>query len=85
MNYKETILMDSNGKMAQIPFPWAEIIKYLEGKQDFDSMAKAVENELEKTISSFYEDIKDGVLYLVPTMEKPIKLIFEKGDEINMD
>lgn len=35
-------------------------------------MVEAVENELEKTISSFYKDIEDGVLYLVPAVEKPL-------------
>lgn len=57
MNYKETVLMDSTGRVVQIPFPWAEVIKYLEGKQDFDSMTEAIENELEKTIYNFYKDI----------------------------
>lgn len=85
MNFEETILMDSTGRIVQIPFPWAEVIKYLEGKQDLDSMVETVENELEKTVYNFYKDIEDGVLYLIPTAEKPIKLIFEKGDEINVD
>lgn len=85
MNYEETILMDSTGRMVQIPFPWAEVAKYLEGKQDLDSMVVAVENELEKTVCNFYKDIEDGVLYLISAAEKPIKLIFEEGDEINVD
>ena len=85
MNFEETILMDSTGRMVQIPFPWMEVTKYLEGKQDLDSMVEAVENELEKTISNFYKNIEDGVLYLIPVTEKPIKLIFEKGDEIDVD
>lgn len=75
MNFEKTILMDSNGRMVQIPFPWAEVIKYLEGKQDFDFTISAIGNEIEKTISDFY---KDGVLYLVPLKEKPIKLIYEE-------
>lgn len=70
MNFEETILMDSTGRVVQIPFPWVEIIKYLEGKQDFDSMIEAVENELEKTVYNFYKDIEDGVLYLIPVVEK---------------
>lgn len=81
MNFEETILMDSTGRMVQIPFPWAEVIKYLEGKQNLDSMVEAVENELEKTVYNFYKDIKDGVLYLIPAVEKPIKLIFEEGSQ----
>lgn len=64
MNYKETILMDSTGRMVQIPFPQAEVIKYLEGKQDLDSMAEAVE----KIIDNFYKDIEDGILYLIPAI-----------------
>lgn len=48
MNFEETILMDSTGRMVQISFPWAEVIKYLEGKQDLDSMVEAIENELKK-------------------------------------
>lgn len=85
MNFKETILMDSTGKTVQIPFPWAEVIKYLEGKQDLDSTVEAVENELEKIVYNFYKDIEDGVLYLIPAVEKPIKLIFKEGNEINVD
>ena len=81
MNFKETILMDSTGRMVQIPFPWAEVMKYLEGKQELDSMVEAVENELEKTVYNFYKDIEDGVLYLIPAVEKPIKLIFEEGGQ----
>lgn len=81
MNYEETILMDSTGRIVQIPFPWAEVIKYLEGKQDLDSVG----NELEKTVYNFYKDIEDGVLYLIPVMEKPIKLIFKEGDEIEIN
>ena len=77
MNFKETILMDSTGRMVQIPFPWVEVIKYLEGKQNLDSM----ENELEKTVYNFYKDIEDGVLYLIPAEEKPIKLIFQEGSQ----
>lgn len=68
MNFEETILMDSTGRMAQIPFPWAEVIKYLEGKQDLDSMAETVENELKKIIDNFYKDIEDGILYLIPAI-----------------
>ena len=85
MNFKETILMDSTGKTVQIPFPWAEVIKYLEGKQDLDSTVEAVENELEKIVYNFYKDIEDGVLYLIPAVEKPIKLIFKEGNELNVD
>ena len=46
-------------------------------------MVKAVENKLEKTVCNFYE--KDGVLYLIPAAEKPIKLVFEEGDGIDVD
>lgn len=53
MDSKKTILMDSTGRIVQIPFPWVEITKYLEGKQDFNSMTEAIENELEKTIYNF--------------------------------
>ena len=80
MDFKKTILMDSTGRIVQIPFPWVEITKYLEGKQDFNSMTEAIENELEKTIYNFYKDIEDGVLFLIPEVEKPIKLIFEEGN-----
>ena len=48
-------------------------------------MVEAVENELKKIIDNFYKDIKDGVLYLIPVVEKPIKLVFEEGDEIDVD
>lgn len=75
MNFEKTVLMDSNGRMIQIPFPWIEVIKYLEGKQSFDFTTSAIGNEIEKIISDFY---KEGVLYLVPLEEKPIKLIYEK-------
>ena len=75
MNFEKTVLMDSNGRMVQIPFPWAEVIKFLEGKQNFDFTISAMENEIEKIISDFY---KEGVLYVVPLEEKPIKLIYEK-------
>lgn len=85
MNFEETILMDSAGRMVQIPFPWAEVIKYLEGKKDLDSMVAAVENKLEKTVYNFYKDIEDGVLYLIPAAEKPIKPVFEEGDGIDVD
>lgn len=75
MNFEKTILMDSNGRIVQIPFPWAETIKYLEGKQSLDFTISAMANEIEKIISDFY---KEGVLYLVPLKEKPIKLTYEK-------
>ena len=32
MDFKKTILMDSTGRIVEIPFPWIEITKYLEGK-----------------------------------------------------
>lgn len=48
-------------------------------------MVEAVENELKKIIDNFYKDIKDEVLYLIPVVEKPIKLVFEEGDEIDVD
>ena len=70
MNFEKTVLMDSNGRMVQIPFPWAEVIKYLEGKQSLDFTISAIRNEIEKIISDFY---KEGVLYVVPLEEKPIK------------
>lgn len=81
MNFEETILMDSTGRIVQIPFSWTEVIKYLEEKQDLDS----VENELKKIIDNFYKDIEDGVLYWIPAAEKPIKLVFEEGDGIDVD
>lgn len=43
-------------------------------------MTEAIENELEKTIYNFYKDIEDGVLFLIPEVEKPIKLTFEEGN-----
>ena len=58
MNFEETILMDSTGRMVQIPFPWMEVTKYLEGKQDLDSMVEAVENELEKTMQIQLQEFK---------------------------
>ena len=48
-------------------------------------MVEAVENELEKTVYNFYKDIEDGVLYLIPAAEKPIKSVFEEGDGIDVD
>ena len=48
-------------------------------------MVEAVENELKKIIDNFYKDIEDGILYLIPAAEKPIKLVFEEGDGIDVD
>lgn len=70
MNFEKTILIDSNGRIVQIPFPWIEVIKYLEGKQSLDFTISAIGNEIEKIISDF---CKEGVLYVVPLEEKPIK------------
>ena len=82
MNFEGIILMDSTGRIVQIPSPAAkEMIKYLEGKQDLDS----VESKLEKTVCNFYKDIGDGVLHLISAVEKPIKLIFKQGNEIDVD
>lgn len=59
MSFEKVVLIDSNGRMVQIPFPWIETIKYLEGKQSLDFTISAIVNEIEKMISDFY---KEGVL-----------------------